>query len=584
MLKKIKYNSLLLLAATLLFAGCSDLLDVTPVEVLGSEDMYQNKYDAEVAVRGIYGQFVELAEQIVVLNELRADLMDVTDNANQDLRDLNEHNVSAGNAYADPLPMYKVINNCNDALSNFDRMKEEKTLLDDDYARLYSEVGSIRSYVYLQLAMHFGTIPYVTEPVTDYTAIADSSIFKKLTLEEVVANLVTFMESLPTLEQFEDETNEVSTIIYVNKRFLMGDLYLWNGDYLKAASVYKELMTSYEPNNFDRYKIIWSDVINHDDLNVGYVRYRGNDVLSLITDSDKGWRSIFTRTSGTIFQDEWIWAIPYKSDYDVVNPFISLFANQGEGEYLVKPSELVIDSLWGTQRQLNDIPWDARNDLSWREINGEKVITKFIENYDPTDQYNREGFWYINRAASLNLRFAEAANRDDQSRIAHALLNYGISTEYDAEAIDITYLQRTNLPFPYDFDARMDGYVDITDTVTGVTTTYKQFPVGVRGPWHRNVGVRGRANLEPHVLGNISQSDSVLIIEDQLIEEAALELAFEGHRWGDLVRIAIRNNDPAFLANKVADKLAVAGNGRAEEVRSKLMNRDNWFLKVNAGK
>ncbi len=573
MLNRIKYTSVLLLVSLLLFSGCSDLLDVKSEEVLDAEDMYQNKYDAEVALRGIYGEFMELAEQIVVLNELRADLMEVTDNANQDLRDLNEHNVSAGNEYADPLPMYKVINNCNDALSNFDRMLEEKTLLDDDYARLYSEVGSIRSYVYLQLAMHFGPeIPYVTEPIDDYKDVADSSKFTSLRLEQVIEKLVEFMEGLPTLEQFEDETQDVSDIIFVNKRFLMGDLYLWNGDYLKAASVYKELMTSFEPNNYDRYKITWSDVLTHDDLNVGYVRYRGDDVLSLITDSDKGWRSIFTRTSGTIFEDEWIWVIPYESTYDVVNPFIDLFANEGEGDYLVKPSELVIEDYWGTQTQLNQIPWDARSDLSWREINGEKVITKFIENYDASDPYNRAGFWYINRAALLNLRFAEAANRDNQSRIAYALLNNGISTEYDSiGATDITYLQRTNLAWPYDFDGRMDG--------TG------QIPVGVRGPWHRNVGVRGRANLEPCVIDSmmvIEQGDSILILEEQLIQESALELAFEGHRWGDLVRIAIRNDDPAFLANKVANKLAKEGNGNAEEVRTKLMSRDNWFLKINA--
>ncbi len=565
MLKKIKYNSIILLASLLLFAGCSDILDVKPEEVLESEDMFQNKYDAEVAVRGIYGQFLELAEQIVVLNELRADLMDVTENSNQDLRDLNDHNVSPGNVYADPLPMYQVINNCNNTLANYDRMKAEKTLLEDDYNRLYSEVGAIRSYVYLQLVMHFGNIPYVTEPVTDYKDIANAKNFPVSSLEQVISNLVSFMESLPTLEQFEDETLESSDVIFVNKRFLMGDLYLWNGDYLNAATVYKELMTSFEPNNYDRYKITWADVLNHDDLNVGYIRYRGDDVLSLVTDKDQGWRSIFTRNGDTKFLDEWTWVIPYNNRYEVVNPFIALFANQGEGQYLVKPSELIIQDYWGSEMQLNNIPWDARSDLSWREIDGQKVITKFIEMYDATDPYNREGFWYINRAALLNLRFAEAANRDNQSRIAYALLNQGISTEYDSiGAEDITYLQRTNLPFPYDFDARMDG--------TG------QIPVGVRGPWHRNAGVRGRANLQPHVLGEISQTDSITTIEEQLIQEAAEELAFEGHRWGDLVRIAIRTNNPSFLADKVANKLAKSGSGNAEGVRSKLMNRDNWFL------
>ena len=67
-------------------------------------------------------------------------------------------------------------------------------------------------------------------------------------------------------------------------------------------------------------------------------------------------------------------------------------------------------------------------------------------------------------------------------------------------------------------------------------------------------------------------------IENNLIEEAALELAFEGSRWEDLVRIARRREDPAFLANKIYDKLRAEGNAEAGAVRSKLMNKANWYL------
>lgn len=568
MLKQLKYIWIAAVAVSLGSISCKDMLNVEPSEVLLQEQTYNNRYDAEVAVRGIYGQFVELSEQLIVLNELRADLMDITENSNQDLRDLNEHNVSVGNVYADPLPMYRVINNCNDALANFLRMQEEKSLLEADFNRLYSEVGAIRSYVYLQLAMHFGEIPYVTDPILNYKDLSDKSKFPVLGLPAVVVKLIDFMESLPSLEQYVDESmSDFSSVIYINKYFLLGDLYLWNNQYLDATTTYKTLMEKYDndaSHRYDRYRVRFADVLTHDDLNVGYIRYRGDDVLSLITDRNQGWRSIFTRQGGTIFEDEWIWIIPYENTFKVINPFISLFANEGEGEYLVGPSQQVLD-YWNAQVQLNQIPFDGRRELSFREINGQKVITKFIENYDPLNPFDRAGFWYINRAALLHLRYAEAANRDNQMRIAYALLNNGIPDEYNVDgAIDITYLQRTNLPFPYDFDGRMDR--------TG------QIPVGVRGPWHRNVGVRGRANLRSHVLDSIPATDSIAIIETQLIEEAALELAFEGHRWADLVRIATRNNDPMFLADKVADKLKKAGSPNAEAVRSKLSSPENWFL------
>ena len=67
-------------------------------------------------------------------------------------------------------------------------------------------------------------------------------------------------------------------------------------------------------------------------------------------------------------------------------------------------------------------------------------------------------------------------------------------------------------------------------------------------------------------------------IENNIIEEAALELAFEGNRWGDLVRVAMHRNDPSFLADKVYAKLAAEGNPEANSVRARLMSRQNWFL------
>lgn len=565
MLKQYKNIWAIILVSLVTLSGCSDLLNVEPDEVLLKEDFYKNKYDAEVIVRGIYGQLMEMSDQILVLNELRADLVDVTVNSNQNLRDLNVHNVSLGNAYADPLPFYKVINNCNDALSNFTRMKDEKLLLESDYSIFYSEVGAVRSWLYLNLAIQYGKIPYVTEPIVDITDVKNIVNLPKLSIQEIVVELIDFVEKLPYRERYVDKSMEdIPEIIYINKYFLLGDLYLWNNDYLNAAINYKTLLESYGSNNFDRYRVVFGDVINHNDLAVGYIRYQEDDVLSLIVDKNKGWRSIFTKQGGTLFFDEWIWTIPYDNQFEIVNPFIKLFANEGEGEYLVCPSKQAM-YYWNSQVQMNQIPFDARGELSWQEINGEPVITKFIDNYDSNDPFNRNGMWYLNRAALLHLRFAEAANRDGHPKLASALLNHGIKTEYDVSgATDITNLQRTLLPFPYDFDGRQDQ--------TG------QIPVGVRGPWHKNAGIRGRANLQAHILGNMAVSDSILTVEKQIVEEVALELAFEGHRWGDLVRIALRNNDPSFLANKVADKLAKSGTGDAEAVRARLMDSNNWFL------
>ena len=67
-------------------------------------------------------------------------------------------------------------------------------------------------------------------------------------------------------------------------------------------------------------------------------------------------------------------------------------------------------------------------------------------------------------------------------------------------------------------------------------------------------------------------------IEDLIIQERAMELAFEGKRWFDLVRIANRRGEPAYLADKVAAKFEDPAT--AEYIRTKLMDPANWYLPI----
>ncbi len=171
---------------------------------------------------------------------------------------------------------------------------------------------------------------------------------------------------------------------------------------------------------------------------------------------------------------------------------------------------------------------------------------------------NLKGDWFLYRAGKLHLRYAEAANRDNHQQIAYGILNRGIQNAFDVDPRpeDVTNIQQTLEGFPYDFDARNGEYPYY------------------RGNWHRGGGVRGRAYLTS--AGAIG--DDTITTENHIINEAALELAYEGNRWEDLVRVALRRNDPAFLADKVYDKLSKDGNANASAVRSKLLNVNNWYL------
>ncbi|MEL1253109.1 RagB/SusD family nutrient uptake outer membrane protein [Flavobacterium sp. DGU38] len=556
-------------------SSCSDYLDVQPEDKLVEEQMYRNIYDADAAVIGVYGKFMALAEKNVILNEMRADLMATTRNSSPYLKEISEHNVSANNPYANPKDFYVVIQNCNNVLKNFDMMLEKKRFTQEQYAQRYSDIGAIRSWVYLQLGIHYGSVPYITDPIETIDDVKNIGKYPKIPFNQLLDELITFTENLPYKKVYETTSSLMINIdgyytqkFFINKECLLGDLYLWKGNYNKAAIYYKNVMetssnSASDTERFNIYRIKFSEVESHDDLAVGYRRNFEADATSLVNNNTQGWRSIFARDRDVLWNTEWIWSLPFENNFAPKNPFIALFSNKN-GDYLVKPSQSAIQ-LWKNQTQANNFPYDARGEkFTYNIVNGDPVIMKYLyssEAVASTGIANTKGQWFLYRAAKLHLRYAEAANRDNQQKVAFAILNNGIRTTYtpNPAPTDLTNVQQTFLPFPYDFNARMGDFPFYRDN------------------WHRNTGIRGRAYLKS--AGAVG--DDVITTENNIIQEDALELAYEGNRWEDLVRVALRRNDPAFLADKVYQKLLSEGNGKADEVRSKLMNVNNWYLPFN---
>ena len=65
------------------------------------------------------------------------------------------------------------------------------------------------------------------------------------------------------------------------------------------------------------------------------------------------------------------------------------------------------------------------------------------------------------------------------------------------------------------------------------------------------------------------------LVEDFIIDEMALEGAFEGNRFYDLMRVASRpDRDASYLANRIAKR----GGTEDSSLKSLLMNKSNWFL------
>jgi hypothetical protein len=155
--------------------SCKQTFDLLPEDALDYSQAYRNVFDADAAVMGLYGKLVTVADKYMVLNELRADLEDVAENSDTFLREINDHNVSATNPWANPKEYYGLILNCNDVLKNFDIMLANKRMSQTDYNIRFSEVGALRSWLYLQLGIHYGSVPYITDELQSIEAAQDQT-------------------------------------------------------------------------------------------------------------------------------------------------------------------------------------------------------------------------------------------------------------------------------------------------------------------------------------------------------------------------------------------------------------------------
>ena len=92
------------------------------------------------------------------------------------------------------------------------------------------------------------------------------------------------------------------------------------------------------------------------------------------------------------------------------------------------------------------------------------------------------------------------------------------------------------------------------------------------------------------ILRPLTYEDSLNYVADLVIDELALELAWEGTRFGDLIRFAKAMGDNDVLAKRVAGRAykndVTYRNGEFQmdaELYGKMSNEANWYLPLPAG-
>ncbi|MBN2765684.1 MAG: RagB/SusD family nutrient uptake outer membrane protein [Paludibacteraceae bacterium] len=545
---------LLLVVSSHVFMGCDAMLDVDSTRMVTDEEYGNSTKDTLYSTFGILSQMQKIADSYVLLGELRGDLLDVTEISDLHLKEINNFNISKDNPYVNVYDYYAIVNSCNYLLHNIDSAvvdRGQKLNL-----RHYAAIKSIRAWTYMQIVLNFGTVNFSEKPVL---SVKDADFSNVMNFDQLADALIVDLEplkdvELPNIGRIGSYDVRYS---YFPIRFLLGDLYLWKGEYQKAAQEYYNLIYENNLTLSQQASSSWN-VINN----------------TIGTSAILNWNSVLTLGGSDVIS-----AITcptqygQRSDLDSLNmqmqlrPTAQALANWDNQIYFLSEQSNSVGDLrkYGSVWWMNEVNVNSGNTNIFYKGDDE-AEHYYIMKYMRYRQNETETYRPLNipvyRVALLYLRYAEAVNRLNKPNLAFAVLKTGLSSQNFADeigflsseidSISLSYTDFSDLRFYDNAGVRMRGLGN-----TQNDTTFYRFAT--------------QANMQ----------DSVLYVENLIEQELALETAFEGNRFHDLMRIAFRRmktgeGDESYLADKVAAKHV----NNQSAIRTKLLNSQDWYIKT----
>ena len=663
MKKNLIYTIAFLLGGTFMFSSCDDMLNVDSNRVeYEFEDWTLN--DSVYSVLGILKGVQGVADRQVLINELRADLVTVNESkAVVDVQELSRSvfNLSS-NKYLDVKDYYAIINNCNIYLARVDTTLEKnniKLMLPE-----YVAVKSVRAWTYLQLAINYNNVPYFTEPILTHSAAEEVMNTPMLTRDEIVSRLIADIMPyenpaaypMPSWDAdgkvlkfgYGDNGTEVDTkLLFVPVRMLLGELYLWKGDYKNAAKFFYSQIAGSGTNETAKkytdavYKASYNSEggksFNNSFIKMFAAKTFSENSANYFTIIPFADTELYGTTSGlaAVFSPQ----SEIGGAQVVASPGIQSLAERQVYCYMKDPEDkketpeyshfyeytgdLRIKATTYSQRGEDDNKTEYKNIIG--KFNFEEgsldMDVEFVPGIKTT-------YLILQRKEHAYLRLAEALvglereGYEGAMELAMTILKEGAKSNYRILKNPV-YAERVKLDA--DGDTLYNYIIENKDTVDIVPRMEKYLAsctdslvynftaevfTGNSGIHSRGSGYSerndyytlsdtciarylGETTMDGKVellTKEITYEDSLNYIADLVIDELALEFAWEGTRFGDLIRFAKAMGDNDVLAKRVAGRAykndVTYRNGEFQmdaELYGKMADETNWYLPLPEG-
>ena len=596
------------LMALPVFTSCEDFFNQESDDVLyADQDHLNNAEDSIYSVIGVMTKLQSIADRTILLGELRGDLIKLTEVANNDLREIANFNVSDDNAYNNPSDYYAIINNCNYFIAKADtalRSNRDELI----FMKEFAAIKAIRAWTYLQLAINYGKVPFYTEPLLSKEAAeAAEDPSQKRDITYICDYFINDLASIP--ERYNREYPSYrkirgveSQLLYFPLDIVRGDLYLWKAAFSNDPNDYKKAAEHY-------YRYISE-------------RNGTNSAYPMTMEDRCYWRAgsaTWLSPSGMIF--------PVSEYYDDESELITMIAGdsiRAEGHYSelrnfftsreendykvsINPSARLIElsaaqkncvlSASGTSmsyapKGLSDyMSGDLRLQDCYREswtrdrASGNRIETQYIYKY--SSQRNV----HIYRRTMVYLRLAEALNAAGYPRMAFEILSEGLSNEVidtkvihyadSAKTLAVSLADSTFLA-KFNFSDVRYGIIDAMEYASGTPSdrTHNMIGIHARGCGYTPMDTTYVLPYDTVVELDVTKRAQIVkeqqeFVDSLILNESALEFAFEGTRYYDIMRYALRSKNPEATMQKI---IGIRKGEKNAETIPALSSRTSWFL------